>query len=75
MITTTEGCTVITGEHIAGYIKLSQLHAMRSEERGFPVARRSVCAHVKRIYNLKGARKAVIAQFEAQLRKEGVLCS
>jgi len=59
-----------TGKGVDYYILCSQISAIKLEARGMRHSSgRSVTAHVKRIYGLKGSRDKVLAQLEA-LREE-----
>lgn len=61
-------------EQIQAYQLLSQRAAMRLELIGLRHSSgRSVIQHIKGIYGFKGDRRKVFDQFEAHLRKLGVL--
>ena len=56
------------------YQMLVQRQAMRLELLGMKHSSgRSIIAHVKKHYGLKGKKEAVLAQFEAIMRESGLL--
>ena len=61
---------IFTGQGVDYFILCSQISAIKLEARGLRHSSgRSVTAHVKRIYGLKGNRDKVLAQMEAAREK------
>ena len=69
-IQSTNGATVITGEHINTYRLLTLRMGLKAEMRGMRLTRgRSCFAIVKEEFGLKGNKQKVFEQFEALLEK------
>lgn len=57
-----------------GFQKLAQYHACKLQLLGLKHSSgKSIIAHVKRTYGLKGNNEAVVAQFKQMLIDEGIL--
>jgi hypothetical protein len=61
---------VITGQGIQRFTMLSQYHAAKLEGLGLRHSSgKSMTAHIKRIYNLKGSRDKVLKEFREMIDK------
>lgn len=67
--------TVIdTPEGISAFHKLAQYHAAKLQLLGMKHSSgRSIIAHIKKTYGLKGNNKSVVEQFGEMLKKEGII--
>lgn len=68
-----DGMVVITGDDVGRYRLLTLRSALKLEVLGMTHSGGSVCAVIKREFNLKGNKAKVLAQFEAHLRTKGIL--
>jgi len=69
------GAIVIdTPDGIMAYHMLAQRGALKLEIAGLRMSRgRSVYAHIKRTYGLRGSKASVLTQFEEMLREKGII--
>jgi hypothetical protein len=68
------GIMIDTSDGIQAFHMLSQYHAAKLELKGLKHSSgRSVIAHIKRTYCLKGNRQKVVTEFESMLKERGVI--
>lgn len=65
--------TLDTPDAVQAYHMLVQYHALKLEIMGMKHSSgRSVYAHIKRTYNLKGSKQSVLDQFNDILKEKGI---